>query len=130
MIHKQLRPFPKNFLWGSASAAYQVEGAWNADGKGPSVWDLFTKIPGKTYKGSNGDIAVDHYHLYKVDVALMAEIGLKAYRFSVSWPRIYPRGKGELNEAGLDFYDRLINELLANDIEPVLTLYHWDVPQA
>ncbi|HEY5706481.1 MAG TPA: glycoside hydrolase family 1 protein [Terrimicrobiaceae bacterium] len=125
-----MRPFPENFLWGSASAAYQVEGAWNANGKGLSVWDLFTKIPGKTYKGSNGDIAVDHYHRFKEDVALMAEMGLKAYRFSVSWPRIYPAGRGALNEAGLLFYDRLIDELLACNIEPVLTLYHWDVPQA
>jgi 6-phospho-beta-glucosidase len=129
VIHTDLKPFPKNFLWGSASAAYQVEGAWNADGKGPSVWDLFTKIPGKTYKGSNGDVAVDHYHRYKEDVALMAELGLKAYRFSVSWPRIYPEGKGEINESGLHFYDCLINELLSHKIEPVLTLYHWDVPQ-
>ncbi|HEY5811760.1 MAG TPA: glycoside hydrolase family 1 protein, partial [Terrimicrobiaceae bacterium] len=102
----------------------------NSDGKGSSVWDVFTKIPGKTYKGSNGDIAVDHYHLYKEDVALMAELGLKAYRFSVSWPRIYPSGRGKINEAGLQFYDRLIDELLTQKIEPVLTLYHWDVPQA
>lgn len=130
MIHQHLKAFPKDFLWGSASAAYQVEGGWDADGKGLSVWDLFTKIPGKTYKGSNGDIAVDHYHLYKEDVALMAEMGLKAYRFSVSWPRIYPAGKGKINEAGLLFYDRLIDELVAHNIEPVLTLYHWDVPQA
>jgi 6-phospho-beta-glucosidase len=130
MIHKDLKRFPKSFLWGSASAAYQVEGAWNIDGKGLSVWDLFTKIPGKTYKGSNGDIAVDHYHRYREDVALMAELGLKAYRFSVSWPRIYPAGKGEISEAGLQFYDRLIDELLTHGIEPILTLYHWDVPQA
>ena len=129
MIHTHLKSFPKDFLWGSASAAYQVEGAWNADGKGLSVWDVFTKIPGKTYKGSNGDVAVDHYHLYKEDVALMAEIGLKAYRFSVSWPRIYPTGKGDINEAGVHFYDCLIDELLSHNIEPVLTLYHWDVPQ-
>src|SRR4029077_8983877 len=130
VIHKQPKSFPTNFLWGSASAAYQVEGAWDVDGKGKSVWDLFTKIPGKTFKGSNGDVAVDHYHLYREDVALMAEMGLKAYRFSVSWPRIYPAGKGLVNEAGLRFSDNLINELLAHGIEPVLTLYHWDVPQA
>ncbi|HEY5894362.1 MAG TPA: family 1 glycosylhydrolase, partial [Chthoniobacterales bacterium] len=130
MIHEHLKPFPSGFLWGSASAAYQVEGGWDADGKGLSVWDLFTKIPGKTYKGSNGDIAVDHYHRYNEDVALMAEMGLKAYRFSVSWPRIYPAGKGQVNEAGLLFYDRLIDALLEHGIEPVLTLYHWDVPQA
>jgi 6-phospho-beta-glucosidase len=130
MIHTTLQSFPKTFLWGSASAAYQVEGAWDADDKGPSVWDVFTKIPGKTFKGSNGDVAVDHYRRYKEDVALMAEMGLKAYRFSVSWARIYPTGKGEVNDAGLQFYDNLINELLAYKIEPVLTLYHWDVPQA
>ncbi|HEX6289597.1 MAG TPA: family 1 glycosylhydrolase [Herpetosiphonaceae bacterium] len=130
MIHPQVQPFPADFLWGAASAAYQVEGAWNADGKGLSVWDVFTKIPGTTFKGSNGDVAVDHYHRYQEDVALMAEMGLKAYRFSVSWPRIYPNGKGSINEAGVRFYDRLIDELLAYQIEPILTLYHWDVPQA
>ncbi|MGM0950889.1 MAG: 6-phospho-beta-glucosidase [Bacillota bacterium] len=130
MIHQHPESFPKHFLWGSASAAYQIEGAWNEEGKGPSVWDVFTKIPGKTFKGTNGDIAVDHYHRYKEDVALMAEMGLKAYRFSVSWPRIFPKGKGEINEAGLTFYDHLIDELLSHNIEPVLTLYHWDLPQA
>jgi 6-phospho-beta-glucosidase len=130
MLHEQLKPFPGEFLWGAASAAYQIEGAWNEDGKGPSVWDTFTKIPGTTFKGSNGDVAVDHYHRYKEDVALMAEMGLNAYRFSVSWPRIYPEGRGEVNEAGLQFYERLIDELLAYGIEPILTLYHWDVPQA
>lgn len=130
MIHKTLHSFPGTFLWGSASAAYQVEGAWDVDDKGRSVWDVFTKIPGKTFKGSNGDVAVDHYHRYKEDVALMAEMGLKAYRFSVSWPRIYPMGKGKVSKAGLQFYDNLIDELLAHNIEPVLTLYHWDVPQA
>ncbi|MDQ4080834.1 MAG: family 1 glycosylhydrolase [Gemmatimonadota bacterium] len=130
MLHQRLRAFPENFLWGAASAAYQVEGAWDADGKGPSVWDVFTKIPGKTFKESNGDVAVDHYHRYKEDVALMAEMGLRAYRFSVSWPRIYPRGRGELNAAGLRFYRKLVDELLAHGIEPILTLYHWDVPQA
>ena len=107
-----------------------MEGAWNGDGKGLSVWDLFTKIPGKTFKGSNGDVAVDHYRRYKEDVALMAEMGLTAYRFSVSWPRVYPQGGGEINEPGLRFYGELVDELLAHDIEPILTLYHWDVPQA
>ncbi len=130
MFHKTLKPFPENFLWGAASAAYQVEGAWNEDGKGLSVWDEFTRIPGKTFQGSNGDIAVDHYHRYKEDIALMAKAGLKAYRFSVSWPRIFPRGRGEINNAGLDFYSNLIDELRSHDIEPILTLYHWDVPQA
>lgn len=122
--------FPKDFLWGSASAAYQVEGAWNEDGKGPSVWDEFVRIPGKTFKGTNGDLAVDHFHRYQEDIALMKEQGLKAYRFSVAWTRIFPEGRGEVNQAGLDFYIRLVDELIENGIEPVLTLYHWDLPQA
>src|ERR671932_2070158 len=130
MLHQRLKSFPATFLWGAASAAYQVEGAWNADGKGLSAWDVFSKIPGKTFRGSNGDVAADHYHRYKEDVALMAEMGLRAYRFSVSWPRVYPRGRGEVNAAGLQFYSSLVDELLAHDIEPILTLYHWDVPQA
>jgi 6-phospho-beta-glucosidase len=130
MFHRHARPFPSGFLWGAASAAYQVEGAWNADGKGLSVWDVFTKIPGKTFQGSTGDVAVDHYHRYKEDAALMAEMGLKAYRFSVSWPRVYPRGRGDVNRAGLQFYSRLVDELLSHGIEPILTLYHWDVPQS
>lgn len=130
MYHKTLSPFPNGFLWGSASAAYQVEGAWDKDGKGPSVWDNFVRIPGKTFKGTNGDVAVDHYHRFREDVALMAEQGLKAYRFSVAWARIFPKGKGEVNQAGLKFYDDLVNELIAHKIEPVLTLYHWDIPQA
>jgi len=128
--HRQLRPFPHTFLWGSASAAYQVEGAWNEDGKGPSVWDRYTKLEGTTYKGTNGDVAVDHYHRYREDVQLMAEMGLKAYRFSIAWSRIYPQGRGEVNEQGLQFYDNLINELLKHGIEPIVTIYHWDVPQA
>jgi len=130
MFHLHLKSFPANFLWGAASAAYQVEGAWKADGKGLSVWDVFTKIPGKTFQGSNGDVAVDHYCRYKEDIALMAEMGLKAYRFSVSWPRVYPRGRGDLNAVGLQFYSKLIDELLYHDIEPILTLYHWDVPHS
>lgn len=130
MEYKKLAPFPKGFLWGSASAAYQVEGAWNEDGKGISVWDTYTKLPGTTFKDTNGDEAVDHYHRYKEDVALMKEMGLKAYRFSIAWSRIYPQGKGEVNQQGLDFYNDLINELIANDIEPLITLYHWDLPQA
>ncbi|EOH97056.1 glycosyl hydrolase [Enterococcus moraviensis ATCC BAA-383] len=129
MEHKQLDQFPKDFLWGSASAAYQVEGAWNEAGKGISVWDEFVRIPGKTFKGTNGDVAVDHYHRYKEDVALMKEQGLKAYRFSVAWTRIFPNGRGEINQAGLQFYINLVDELIKNQIEPVLTLYHWDLPQ-
>lgn len=130
MLHEKLKPLPKDFLWGAASAAYQVEGAWNKDGKGLSIWDTFVRIPGKTFKGTTGDVAVDHFHRYKEDVALMAEMRLKAYRFSVSWPRIYPKGKGEINQKGLNFYNNLINELKKNNIEPILTIYHWDLPQA
>lgn len=130
MKHDRLDDFKNDFLWGSASAAYQVEGGFDADGKGESVWDVYTKIPGTTFKGTNGNVAVDHYNRYKEDVALMKEMGLKAYRFSISWPRIYPKGKGEINEAGLKFYSDLIDELLKNDIEPVVTIYHWDLPQA
>nr|WP_305792289.1 family 1 glycosylhydrolase [Erysipelothrix sp. HDW6C] len=95
MEHMKKDAFPKSFLWGSASAAYQIEGAYNEEGKGPSVWDLFSKIPGKTFKGSNGDVAVDHYHRYKEDVALMADQGLKAYRFSIAWSRIFPTGRAK-----------------------------------
>ncbi|MDR3518724.1 MAG: glycoside hydrolase family 1 protein [Azospirillaceae bacterium] len=124
------RNFPDNFLWGAASAAYQIEGAWNVDGKGPSIWDAFSKLPGKTFRGSNGDVAVDHYHRFEEDVALMAELGLRAYRFSIAWARIYPDGHGTVNEAGLAFYDRLIDCLRAHGIEPIVTLYHWDVPLA
>lgn len=122
--------FPQSFLWGSASAAYQVEGAYNEDGKGPSVWDTYTKIEGNTFKGSNGDVAVDHYHRFEEDVALMKEQGLKAYRFSVSWTRILPRGVGEINEKGIHFYNRLIDALIDAGITPIITLYHWDLPQA
>ncbi|GEN89842.1 glycoside hydrolase family 1 protein [Oceanobacillus sojae] len=130
MLYENLKAFPKDFLWGAASAAYQVEGAWDEDGKGISNWDKFVRIPGKTYKGTNGDLAVDHYHRYKEDVQLMAEMGMKTYRFSVSWARIFPNGKGEINQKGLDFYNDLINELIKHRIEPILTIYHWDLPQA
>ncbi len=114
----------------SASAAYQVEGAWDEDGKGMSNWDKFVRIPGKTFQGTTGDKAVDHYHRYKEDVKLMAELGLKTYRFSISWPRVIPDGNGAINEKGLKFYDDLINELIANNIVPMVTVYHWDMPQA
>ncbi|MBP2242087.1 6-phospho-beta-glucosidase [Cytobacillus eiseniae] len=130
MFHQTLQCFPKDFLWGAASAAYQVEGAWDKDGKGMSNWDQFVRIPGKTYKGTTGDIAVDHYHRFQEDVELMAEMGLKAYRFSVAWTRIFPEGRGEINEKGINFYNQLINELIKYGIEPILTLYHWDLPQA
>lgn len=130
MYFKELKGFPKDFLWGSASAAYQVEGAWNEDGKAPSVWDYFVRIPGKTFKATTGDKAVDHYHHYQEDVRLMAEMGLKTYRFSIAWTRIYPQGNGEVNEAGLVFYDHLIDECLSYGIVPMVTVYHWDLPQA
>ncbi|MFC4737902.1 glycoside hydrolase family 1 protein [Bacillus daqingensis] len=130
MYHPQQPVFSTSFLWGSASAAYQIEGAWDQDGKGPSVWDVYTKQPGTTYKDTNGDTAVDHYNRMEEDVRLMAEMGLKAYRFSIAWTRIFPEGRGEPNEAGLAFYDRLIDTLLASNIEPIVTVYHWDLPQA
>ena len=129
MIYEKLDKFKDDFLWGSASAAYQVEGAWDKDGKGESIWDVYTRIPGTTFKNTNGNVAVDHYNRYKEDVALMAEMGLKAYRFSIAWTRIYPNGRGEINEEGLKFYENLIDELIANDIKPIITLYHWDLPQ-
>lgn len=122
--------FSKDFLWGASSAAYQIEGAWDEDGKGKSVWDEFVRIPGKTFEGSNGDIAVDHYNRFKEDIQLMKEQKLKAYRFSVAWTRIFPEGSGEINQKGLEFYINLVDELLVAGIEPVLTLYHWDLPQA
>lgn len=130
MLVKESKTFPEDFLWGSASAAYQVEGAAQEDGKGLSVWDNFVRVPGKTFKATTGDVAVDHYHRFKEDVKLMKEMGLKTYRFSIAWSRIFPDGKGKINEAGLKFYDDLINELIANDIEPMVTIYHWDLPQA
>ncbi|MCF0147573.1 MAG: beta-glucosidase [Clostridium sp.] len=121
--------FAKDFLFGAASASYQVEGAWNEDGKGVSNWDVFSKIPGKTFEGTNGDVAVDHYHRYKEDIKLMAEMGLESYRFSISWPRIIPNGTGEVNPKGLEFYNNIIDECLKYGIVPFVTLYHWDLPQ-
>lgn len=121
--------FPHDFLFGAASAAYQVEGAWQEGGKGISNWDVFSKIPGKTFEGTNGDIAVDHYHRYKEDVKLMAEMGLESYRFSIAWPRVIPDGDGEINPKGIEFYNNLINECLYYGIVPFVTLYHWDMPQ-
>ena len=122
--------FPHNFLWGTATASYQIEGAWNEDGKGESVWDRFSHTPGKISDHSNGDVACDHYHRYLEDVALMRRLGLKAYRFSTSWPRVLPEGRGRINMPGLDFYDRLVDALCAANITPFLTLYHWDLPFA
>ena len=122
--------FPADFVWGAATAAYQIEGATHEDGRGESVWDRFCDTPGKVRNGDTGEIACDFYHRYPEDIALMSELGLDAFRFSVSWPRIYPEGGGALNQAGLDFYDRLVDELLARGIEPFPTLFHWDTPQA
>ncbi len=120
--------FPANFLWGSATAAYQVEGATHEDGRGLSIWDQFAATPGKTYQGDNGDIAANHYHLASEDVAIMTQLGLGAYRFSIAWSRVLPTGRGSVNAAGLDFYDRLVDALLARGIQPFATLYHWDLP--
>jgi len=124
------RHFPQGFLWGSATASYQVEGAVNEDGRGPSIWDTFSHTPGKTNKGDTGDVANDHYHRYKADVQLMKALGLQTYRFSVAWPRVFPQGTGTPNPKGLDFYNRLVDELLAAGIQPFCTLFHWDLPQA
>lgn len=122
--------FPSNFLWGTATSAYQIEGSPLADGAGHSIWTRFSATPGKIANGDTGDIACDHYRRYKDDVALMKQLGMQAYRFSTSWSRILPQGRGAINQKGLDFYDRLVDELLANCIEPMLTLYHWDLPAA
>lgn len=122
--------FPSDFLWGTATASYQVEGAANVDGRGPSVWDTFSHTPGRVAMDGNGDISCDQYHRYKDDVQLMKWLGVKAYRFSISWPRVFPEGAGRINEKGLDYYRRLADELLANGIQPWATLFHWDLPQA
>jgi beta-glucosidase len=124
------RLFPKGFLWGTATASYQVEGAVAEDGRAPSVWDAFSHAPGKVVNDATGDVADDHYHRYKEDVQLMKALGVRAYRFSIAWPRVFPRGSGQPNPKGLDFYNRLVDELLANGIQPFATLYHWDLPQA
>jgi beta-glucosidase len=121
--------FPDGFVWGTATAAYQIEGAAREDGRGPSIWDTFSRTPGKVFAGHTGDVACDHYHRYADDVTLMADLGLQSYRYSISWPRIQPDGTGPVNSRGLDFYDRLTDELLAKGIDPVVTLYHWDLPQ-
>ena len=122
--------FPDRFLWGSATSAYQIEGSPLADGAGASIWQRFTHTPGLTHNGDTGDVACDHYRRYASDVALMQSLGMQAYRFSISWSRILPAGKGAVNAAGLDFYERLVNALLAANIQPIITLYHWDLPVA
>ncbi|MFC5831970.1 GH1 family beta-glucosidase [Nonomuraea insulae] len=121
--------FPETFLWGTATAAYQVEGAWNEDGRGPSIWDTFSHTPGLVTGGDTGDVACDHYHRLEEDLDHLAALGVGAYRFSISWPRVQPGGRGPVNGPGLDFYQRLVDGLLARDIAPVGTLYHWDLPQ-
>lgn len=122
--------FPRGFLWGAATSAYQIEGSPLADGAGPSIWQRFAHTPGKTANGETGDIACDHYNRWKGDVEIMRELGLNSYRFSVAWSRIFPEGKGRVNEKGLDHYERLVDALLKAGIEPLVTLYHWDLPAA
>ena len=122
--------FPPGFTWGAATASYQIEGAAQTDGRGPSIWDVFSHTPGRVLNGDTGDVACDHYARYADDVALMRELGLAAYRFSVAWPRVQPLGSGRVEQRGLDFYRRLVDELLDSGIAPWLTLYHWDLPQA
>jgi len=125
-----MKKFPANFTWGTATSSYQIEGAWNEDGKGWSIWDAFAHTKGKTANNETGDIACDHYHRFKDDVKLMADLGIKAYRFSISWPRVMPTGRDTVNEKGLQFYSELVDELLKYNIEPWVTLYHWDLPLA
>ncbi|MGC8638206.1 MAG: glycoside hydrolase family 1 protein, partial [Athalassotoga sp.] len=124
------KKFPKDFVWGSATASYQVEGSPLADGAGPSIWHRFSHTPGTTHDGETGDVACDHYNRYKEDIKLMKSLGLKGYRFSISWSRIFPNGKGKINEKGVDFYNKVIDELLKEDITPFVTIYHWDLPAA
>ena len=121
--------FPSDFLWGTATASYQIEGAASVDGRGVSIWDTFSKTEGKVKNGDTGDMACDHYNRFPEDIALMQELGVKAYRFSIAWPRLFPQGDGVREERGIDFYNRLINALIAAGIEPMVTLYHWDLPQ-
>lgn len=125
----QKHTFPKDFTWGVATASYQIEGAWKEDGKGESIWDRFSHIPGKVLNNDNGDVACDHYHLYPQDVKLLKELGVKSYRLSISWPRIFPEGTGKPNRRGIEFYRTLIKLLRENGIEPAVTMYHWDLPQ-
>nr|MBP7177121.1 family 1 glycosylhydrolase [Thermoclostridium sp.] len=121
--------FPENFIWGSATASYQIEGGANEDGRGESIWDRFCRNPGNIEDGSSGDIACDHYHRFEQDVELMKYLGLKSYRLSIAWPRLFPDGMGKPNEKGMDFYKKLITLLVKNGIKPAVTLYHWDLPQ-
>src|SRR5579883_963133 len=122
--------FPAGFVWGASTSSYQIEGAVNADGRGPSIWDVFSHTPGKVKGGDTGDVACDHYHRWREDVEWLARGGFSAYRFSTAWPRILPAGEGAVEERGLDFYDRLVDGLLGRGVAPWLCLYHWDLPQA
>jgi beta-glucosidase len=122
--------FPADFVWGTATASYQIEGASDADGKGPSIWDTFTRVPGAIADGKTGDVADDHYHRFREDVEVMADLGVSAYRFSIAWPRIQANGSGPVNPRGIAFYRALAEMLLERDITPYATLYHWDLPQA
>jgi beta-glucosidase len=130
MTHNATHVFPLDFVWGVATAAYQIEGAATEDGRGPSIWDTFSHTPGRVLNGDTGDIACDHYRRWRDDVQLMRDLGVNAYRFSIAWPRIFPVGSGQANAAGLDWYEQLVDALLEAGIEPWLTLYHWDLPQA
>src|ERR1700733_12167491 len=123
------RPFPPGFLWGASTSAYQIEGAVHEDGRGASIWDTYSHTPGRTLNGDTGDVAVDHYHRWSEDLDQISRLGLDAYRFSLSWPRIQPGGSGAFNQAGIDFYSRLVDGLLERGVQPVATLYHWDLPQ-
>lgn len=122
--------FPKGMKWGAATASYQIEGAVHEDGRGLSIWDTFSHTPGKIINGDNGDVACDSYHRYEEDIDLLKELGVDVYRFSVAWPRIFPNGTGEVNQKGLEYYHRVVDKLIENGIEPMCTLYHWDLPQA
>lgn len=130
ILRELARSFPPDFRWGAATAAYQIEGAVNEDGRGKSIWDTYSHTNGRTSNGDTGDVACDHYHRFQDDIALMADLGIRNYRFSVAWPRILSDGEGRVNTAGLDFYSRLVDTLLEHDIRPLVTLYHWDLPQA
>lgn len=129
-LHPTRLEFPKGFMWGCATAAYQIEGGARDDGRGPSVWDVFSHTPGKTHNGDTGDVADDSYHLYKDDLQLLKNLGVGGYRMSISWSRIFPEGKGAFNPKGLDYYERVVDALLANNITPYITLFHWDLPAA
>ncbi|MDQ2712791.1 MAG: family 1 glycosylhydrolase, partial [Acidobacteriota bacterium] len=122
--------FPNTFRWGCATAAYQVEGGVKEGGRGPSIWDTFSHIPGKVFENQTGDVADDYYHRFKEDIGLLKDLGAKIYRFSISWTRIFPQGTGAPDQAGVDFYQRVVDEILAAGIDPFCTLFHWDLPQA